>query len=1057
MSADLKALQSVDFDWTTHIDSIWRDLPYDVPNLQDDLRREAVLRVETLFSNAAASPLGMVLAGPSGSGKTHLLSLLRRNVLQRGAFFVLVDMTDVRDFWETVLLGYVRALSQSGNENQSQCERVLRGLTAHAATDVTFEALQKSRPPALIKLSDTLIFALRRKLPKLQEHQDTLRALILFGSDDPIVHDLGWKWLQAVGIDDNEKVVHGFQKNVVGSQEIIRGLSMLMSVVGPTMLALDQLDAIVAELQILMAVEKDAERNQRQLAALAIIQGIATGLITLRDRTARTQTVVACLEQTWASLHARATFSMQDRFFPPLPLRPIVTADQVKQLIELRLLPAYRSSGFKPKYPTYPFRPGFFVSVMGLSPREVLKLCDAHRWNCLRVGKVSQLDDPPGLVRSGDDGIEGAKQRFQELVRAANVERLLEAEDEEALDKLLETACKALEFENPVPSDIDVIIDLDFEGAAKYVPLHARMRVLYRAEGDRERHYATRFLQKKHASAFQARLKAAMTASGIDHQLEFRRLALFRCGPVPKGAATAQLLEDLKARGGTLIQPAIEELRALWALSQLLLPGSDTSHVRDWLCAEPVVSQLVSFKDAAHYLFGDATQRSTVAQSMSPAVNSASVTEGNGSVPPVRSSPAPDPGQLFVGMKLVAGAPKGPLTLPIENLAKHTVVLAGAGSGKTVLVRRLVEEAALLGVPSIVIDGANDLSRLGDRWPATPDSFNDSDREKASRYHDQADVIVWTPGRETGNPLMLEPLPDFAEVGPDPDDLQSALDMARSSLEPFIASGKGADKKRGVLAGALRYFASLGGGSLREFISLLSELPSDANAGFEKADKLARDMGESLLAAMETNPLLRSSGASLDVAKLITSRESGKVRVSVVNLSGLPDLPAQQQFVNQLAITMFSWIKRHPPRGRALQGLLVVDEARDFVPSGKAVPGKDALIRLAAQGRKYGLGIVFATQAPKSIDHNVIANCSTHFYGRANSPAAIDTIQNQLRDRGAAGGDIAKLTKGVFYAFSEGVGAPQKVATSLCLSHHPANPPEEAEILKRAAQCRSRV
>jgi DNA helicase HerA-like ATPase len=122
----------------------------------------------------------------------------------------------------------------------------------------------------------------------------------------------------------------------------------------------------------------------------------------------------------------------------------------------------------------------------------------------------------------------------------------------------------------------------------------------------------------------------------------------------------------------------------------------------------------------------------------------------------------------------------------------------------------------------------------------------------------------------------------------------------------------------------------------------------------------------------------------------------------------------------------------------------------------KAVPSRDSLIRLAAQARKYGLGIVFATQAPKSIDHNVIANCSTHFYGRANSPEAISTVQQLLQQHGSSGSDVAALPKGTFYVATEGMPL-QKVQTSLCLSHHPSSPPDEGEIQRMAAASRAAV
>ena len=54
---------------------------------------------------------------------------------------------------------------------------------------------------------------------------------------------------------------------------------------------------------------------------------------------------------------------------------------------------------------------------------------------------------------------------------------------------------------------------------------------------------------------------------------------------------------------------------------------------------------------------------------------------------------------------------------PLESLRKHAVIFAGSGSGKTVLIRRLIEECALNGVSAIVLDPNNDLARLGDTWP----------------------------------------------------------------------------------------------------------------------------------------------------------------------------------------------------------------------------------------------------------------------------------------------------------------------------------------------------
>ena len=67
------------------------------------------------------------------------------------------------------------------------------------------------------------------------------------------------------------------------------------------------------------------------------------------------------------------------------------------------------------------------------------------------------------------------------------------------------------------------------------------------------------------------------------------------------------------------------------------------------------------------------------------------------------------------------------VSVPLEALRKHTAIFAGTGSGKTVLIRRLVEECALQGVSAIVLDPNNDLARLGDPWPQPPHGWQEGD------------------------------------------------------------------------------------------------------------------------------------------------------------------------------------------------------------------------------------------------------------------------------------------------------------------------------------------
>ena len=73
--------------------------------------------------------------------------------------------------------------------------------------------------------------------------------------------------------------------------------------------------------------------------------------------------------------------------------------------------------------------------------------------------------------------------------------------------------------------------------------------------------------------------------------------------------------------------------------------------------------------------------------------------------------------EVPIGRRYERGNLGSPETLPADLLSRHVAIIAGSGSGKTVLLRRIVEEAALLGIPAIVLDTNNDLARLGDKWP----------------------------------------------------------------------------------------------------------------------------------------------------------------------------------------------------------------------------------------------------------------------------------------------------------------------------------------------------
>ncbi len=1053
MDATLRALLRADFDWTSHIEAIWQSSETDVEELQAEAREDLEMHLEDLDESASLhSPLGVPLLGMAGSGKTHLLGIMRQRAFAHRAWFVLVDLTDVSDFWETVLLGYLRSLQQPGpDSNKRQLDSWLDDFVGRFGQDQRRRGkIPEQRPPGLINTCDALVTALGRKhREEAREHADVLRALVLFACDHSEINDLGYKWLQGIGIDEDEKQHHGFREAQRSPARIVGGLSWLLSLAGPTVLALDQLDAIVAEHNLASATDGQEPTAQQQ-ASLAIIQGIGGGLMALRDVTRRTLTIVSALHATWKVLITRAVAAMGDRYNDPLRIDPATAEQSFRRLVEQRLAPAYHRAEIAPPYPTYPFTGAFFEKHRSGTPRDLLKACDAHRRACRKAGVVTETEvatTPPPPPSPGDFAT--LESRLDTLRAQANIEDILTDKSERKLDKLIETACSALLHENPTIDSVIPRVDKDFIGTGNYDPLHARIRLILTHENERERHLAFRSLQQEHHRAFQSRLKAAITASGIDHKLDFRRLTLFRVGPVPGKTATRKLLDELTSKGGRLLEPGEDELRTLWALSQLIDVTDEPRQLEAWLQDQRPVSQLPSFREAAAWLF-EGLRKPTEG---SPAKKTNTVEKQPKREPETQPRPNTSTALPF------GHTDRGEVSVELGSLANHACVLAGTGSGKTVFLRRVVEEAAIAGVPSIVLDGANDLARLGDPWPERPSAFREEDVAKSTHYHAQTEVVVWTPGLVTGCPLVLNPIPDFRTLTGDSDEARdqfnAAVAMAVASLAPIAAPGSGAraTKARAILTAAVQRFGARKGGSLHDLIELMREPSDDIIEGYKDGHKIAQDIAELLYASTKNDPLIGGEGTPLDPTQLLRASVPDKQRISVINLSGLQGLDVQQKFVNQLAMTLFTHIKQHPAKPGRLLGLFVIDEAKDFMPSNKSTACKENLVRLVAQARKYGLGMLFASQAPKSIDHNIVANCSTLLVGKANSPTAIETVQRLLQEKGGIGGvghDVGKLKTGVFYASTHANPKPVKVQTPLCLSYHPSSPPEQSEVLQRA-------
>lgn len=794
----------------------------------------------------------------------------------------------------------------------------------------------------------------------------------------------------------------------------------------------------------------------------SIVEMLAQGLMDLHEKKRRAVTVVSCLEATWKVLEG-TTAAVTARYQKPLPLYPIGSGETARDLIIPRVTRAYKAREFAPPYPTWPFANAAFASAIGLTPRELLIRCEDFRQKCVAEGQVSEcLSFEKNDTEAPQDLEEQERitKAYQDELAGANIAGLSGTGDEGLLQPLLHSTLQFLTKHFNLPETIDVTVQRDPD--QKRPSLHGRLSFIFHNEGDREQHYCFRILEHKNAVAFQSRLKAAMTASGINTALKFRHLFILRRENEPGGTRTEALIAQFKAAGGQFLAPTEEDLRvfvALHAVAQNDFPEFDA-----WLRNHKPLFETEFFKRVglAPPCFLPVAQEpnnsdQTTAQKEEPQPGESDThlpLGGDGklderigsAIPPLETLP-----RIPVGMRYERRELGDAVYLDVDLLPRHVAIFAGSGSGKTVLLRRLVEEAALLGIPAIVLDINNDLSRLGDRWPKIPDMMAEDDASRAESYHACSEVVIWTPGATSGRPISLPLLPDFSKIGTGleaQDERNQAVEMALATISPYVSGGgqKGA-LRQGVLADALRYFAREGADSLDDFINLLADLPDDVSQ-IDNSSKLAAEIANQLRAAIATNPLLRSDGEKLDTAKLFHGANS-KTRISVINFCGLASQEARQAFVNQLQMALFTWIKQNPSEaGR----LYVLDEAQNFAPSQTKTACKASAQSLAAQARKYGLGMILATQLPKGIDNGIVSNCTTQIYGRMSSPTTITAIKELMAAKGGAQEDIGKLNSGEFYFSTSGISRPIKIKTPLCLSWHAPTPPTAEEVIQKARE-----
>lgn len=396
-----------------------------------------------------------------------------------------------------------------------------------------------------------------------------------------------------------------------------------------------------------------------------------------------------------------------------------------------------------------------------------------------------------------------------------------------------------------------------------------------------------------------------------------------------------------------------------------------------------------------------------------------------------------------------------------KDLVTHGVVLGMTGSGKTGLCLALLEEAAMDGIPAVIIDPKGDIANLMLAFPAldaasfrpwineedaakkgvTPDEHAANTAamwrkgledwgqgaERVRQFTEKVDINIFTPGSRAGIPVsILSSLeaPPF-EVMDDAELLGERIESTVSSLLSLV--GVDADpiqSPEAVLLSAIfqKVWADGADLTLENLVRHIQKPPFD-KVGIIDLDSFLQEKARHAL-ALKFNNLLASPGFAtwlegppLDIAKMLHTPE-GKPRLSVFSIAHLGD-SERMFFVSLLLNQMLGWMRAQNGT-TSLRALLYMDEIFGYLPPSANPPSKKPMMTLLKQARAFGLGVLLATQNPVDLDYKALSNIGTWFLGR------LQTERDKLRVldglEGAAGSQNAKFDRAAMERLISGLG-----------------------------------
>lgn len=358
-----------------------------------------------------------------------------------------------------------------------------------------------------------------------------------------------------------------------------------------------------------------------------------------------------------------------------------------------------------------------------------------------------------------------------------------------------------------------------------------------------------------------------------------------------------------------------------------------------------------------------------------------------------------------------------------RDLTTHAVCLGMTGSGKTGLCISLLEEAAIDGVPALVIDPKGDITNFLLQFPEMraedflPWINAEDARRKGVSVEEYAagqaelwrrglaewgqdasrvamlkravDARIYTPGSDAGIPVSL-----LRSFDPPALDAARSADIIRERIDETVGAllgllGLAADpiqsREHILLASLFQHFWKEGQSlDLARLIQAIQNPPVrqlgvlDVDTFYPPSDRFQLAMK---LNAIVASPSFAGwmKGEPLEIGRFLAD-DSGRPRHSIFYIAHLAEAE-RNFFVAMLLNRLLGWMYSQPGT-TSLRALLYMDEIFGFFPPVANPPTKKPMLTLLKQARAFGIGTVLATQNPVDLDYKGLTNAGTWFIGR---------------------------------------------------------------------------